>query len=456
MAIPGRIILAYGLPRLGMGAVVVAVALYVAKFGTDVLLIPPAAMAAIVSLARLWDGVSDPLAGYLSDRTRTRFGRRRPWLAASALPALLFLVMLWSPPGGWDVWSLTLWMGVAYLLYETAQTTFLVPHGALGVELTSDYHERTRLFGWTHLFAMLGMLVGLAVFHALNTAEQPRELAPVLALLTGGFWAATIAYAALRVPERPEYSTRPAPRARKAFTDVLRNRHARILLLTYGVDTLGAGAIIALTPFVAQYVLGDKALATWISLAFLLPQTLLIPLWIALARRIDKKKLWLAAMVVMTCGFFGQFTFSASTPLWMALAIPAVIGLARGVGEICAPAMQADIIDYDDLRTRERKEGAYLATWNLVRKGAGALAPFLTLSALQLTGYVPNVAQNEQTLFALRFFFGGFPAICFVIGIAIFTRYDLSRERHAEILRDLARRDAAGATPSERNASLQG
>jgi Na+/melibiose symporter-like transporter len=236
----------------------------------------------------------------------------------------------------------------------------------------------------------------------------------------------------------------------KAFADVLRNPHARILLLTYGVDTLGAGAIITLTPFVAQYVLGDKALATWLGLAFLLPQTLLIPLWIALARRIDKKKLWLGAMVVMACGFFGQFTFSASTPLWLALAIPGVIGLARGVGEICAPAMKADIIDYDDLRTGERKEGSYLATWNLVRKGASALAPFLTLSALQFTGYVPNAEQNEHTLFTLRFFFGAFPGICFLIGIVIFARYELGEEQHAEIRRELDRRETAGDPASER------
>lgn len=448
-AIPHRVIFAYGLPRLGMGAVVVAVALYVAKFGTDVLLIPPAAMAVIHSMARLWDGVSDPLVGHLSDRTRTRFGRRRPWLAASVLPTFLGVVMLWSPPGGWDAWSLTLWMGGAYVLYETAQTAFLVPHAALGVELTPDYHERTRLFGWTHLFSMVGMLIGLAVFHALNTAEQPRELARGLAIATGGFWALTIAYAALRLPERPRYSMQPAPRAVKAFADVLRNRHARILLLTYAVDTLGAGAIITLTPFVTQYVLGDGALATWLSLAFLLPQMLLIPLWIALARRIDKKKLWLGAMTVMACGFFGQFTFGESTPLWMALGIPAVIGMARGVGEICAPAMKADVIDYDELRTGERKEGSYLASWNMVRKSAGALAPFLTLSALQWTGYVPNAPQNEHTLLALRFFFGGFPGICFVIGIAIFARYDLAPERHAEIRRELDRREAAEATPSE-------
>jgi GPH family glycoside/pentoside/hexuronide:cation symporter len=454
------VLFSYGLPRLGMGAVAVSVALYVAKFGTDVLLIPPAAMAAIHSIARLWDGVSDPMAGYLSDRTRSRLGRRRPWLLASIIPAFLTVVMLWSPPEGLDVWTVTLWMGVAYVLFETAQTIFLVPYGALGVELTPDYHERTRLFGWTHLYSMIGMLIGLWLFHLLNTSEQPRVTARQLAIGAGAFWAITIAYATFRLRERTSYQDRPIPKAAKAFADVFRNRHARLVLLMYGIDTLGAGAIITLTPYITQYVLGDKGLATGLSLAFLLPQTLLVPLWIALARRIDKKTLWLGAMIVMACGFFGQFMFSRDMPVWLALAIPATIGLARGVGEICAPAIKADVIDYDELLTGERKEGSYLALWNMVRKGASALAPFLTLSMLQVSGYVPNVEQNDETLFVLRFFFGGFPCVCFIIGILIFTRYDLSESAHAEIRAELQRREAQRvrerAEPGSRDAAEKG
>jgi Na+/melibiose symporter-like transporter len=107
-----------------------------------------------------------------------------------------------------------------------------------------------------------------------------------------------------------------------------------------------------------------------------------------------------------------------------------------------APAIKADVIDYDELLTSERKEGSYLAPWNMVRKGASALAPFLTLSMLQVSGYVPNVEQNDETLFVLRFFFGGFPCVCFIVGILIFTRYDLSESRHAEIRAALQRREA--------------
>ena len=432
-AVPYRTLVAYGLPRLGMGMVGAVVALYAAKFGTDVLLIAPAAMATILALSRVWDGVSDPLVGYLSDQTRSQHGRRRPWMFASAIPLMTAIVMLWSPPLGWSSWELTVWIGIAFLLYETAQSAFLVPHGALGMELSTHYHERTRVFAWQHLFVMIGTLVGLVAFDLINSSSEPRRDARDLALIGGACCAALILYGAWRLPERYASSERPRLKMTKAFVDVFRNPHARILLAIYGIETLGAGAIITLSPYVTQYVLGDKGLATWLALMFLVPQALFTPLWIVLARRVDKKKLWLAGMSVMACGFLGQFMFSRSTPVWLVLGIPAIIGVARGIGEVCAPAIQADVIDYDEFVTNERKEGSYLAVLNMVRKSASAVAPFLTLTALQFTGYVPNAEQNEQTLFVLRFSFGLLPCISFMAGIAILARYSLSQQRHAEI-----------------------
>ncbi|SVC97595.1 uncharacterized protein METZ01_LOCUS350449, partial [marine metagenome] len=130
---------------------------YLMKFSTDVLLIAPAVMGTLLAASRLWDAVSDPVVGYLSDNTKSSVGRRRVWLYAAAIPMGMGMVMMWSPPLSFSGWLLVLWMGIALFAYETASTAFYVPHGALGVELTPNYHERTRLFGYTHMISAIGL-----------------------------------------------------------------------------------------------------------------------------------------------------------------------------------------------------------------------------------------------------------------------------------------------------------
>jgi Na+/melibiose symporter-like transporter len=221
---------------------------------------------------------------------------------------------------------------------------------------------------------------------------------------------------------------------------VFRNPHARPLLGMYAIESLGAGSIVVLAPFMAQYVYRDASLTTAIAGAYLLPQALLTPLWIALAHRIDKKRLWLGAMLVTCCGFFVQ-TFVTAEMRWLILALPCVLGVAAGVGAVCAPAIKADIIDFDEYQTGERKEGAYLAVWNFTRKCSAALTPVLAFASLQLAGYQPNVEQNELTQWVMRGFFGVFPGLCFIVGIAIFLRFRFNEREHAEIRRALDARD---------------
>ena len=440
--LPLSTFIAYGLPRFAMGFVGLVVALYFVKFGTDVLLIAPATMGAIQSLARLWDGVTDPLAGYLSDRTRSRFGRRRSWLFAAALPMMLAVILMWSPPSALSGFELVLWVAGGLLLYETVQDAFLIPHGALGIELSESYHERTRVFAWQHLFLALGTIFGLGAF-AWIEAGDARSRVQLVAIVGGAALAVTIFFAAWRLPERADYQGRGARNPWRAIGDVVRNPHARLLLFMYAIETAGSGALVVLTPYMSQYVYGDASLTTPLAGTYLLTQVLFAPLGIWLADRIDKKRLWLASMIATSCGFVA-LTFLTAGMLVPLLAVLCMLGVAAGVGAVCAPAIKADIIDFDEYQTGERKEGAYLAVWNFVRKCSGALAPVLALTSLQLAGYQPNVEQSERVIWVIRGFFGLFPAVCFVAGICIFLRFRFNQREHAEVRRALdARRQRA-------------
>ena len=157
------------------------------KFSTDVLLIAPAVMGAIFSISRIWDAISDPIAGYLSDRTTFKFGRRRTWMLISFVPIAFGFLAVFSPPENLQGQSLDLWMMIAILSFYSAITLFNVPHMALGAELSEDYHERTRLFGVRHIGFTLGSILSLVSMSLLISEESSptgdvRELASNLAL----------------------------------------------------------------------------------------------------------------------------------------------------------------------------------------------------------------------------------------------------------------------------------
>ncbi|MFP6807020.1 MAG: MFS transporter [Pseudomonadales bacterium] len=144
-------IISYNVPTVGVGFMFFIASLYLMKFATDELLIPPAAMGVIFGLSRIWDAVTDPLAGYFSDRTTLKSGRRRPWILASIIPICLTFYMIWNPPSSLSEFGNIIWMGVAVILFYTAMTAFSVPHTALGAELSNNYHERTKIFGLRHM-----------------------------------------------------------------------------------------------------------------------------------------------------------------------------------------------------------------------------------------------------------------------------------------------------------------
>ncbi|TDJ36812.1 MAG: MFS transporter [Gammaproteobacteria bacterium] len=432
------VIWAYSIPRIGFGILGILFATYLMKFATDVLLIAPAVMGTLLAASRLWDGASDPLIGYLSDRTRSRFGRRRVWLFWAAIPTGLGMVMMWSPPNTLDATWLVIWMGAGLLLYETASTGFNIPHGALGVELTPNYHERTRLYGYSHMIGAIGTILGLGALHLMNIAEDKRQFAFELSLVVGALVALLILGSTRMLPERLDYQGRGGQHAVKSFLDVFRNPHARLLLIVFGVETFGAASIGLMVPYIVEYVIPMRDLMVPLLLVYIVPQFVLTPLWIVLARRYGKKNLWLLGMLGSAGAFFGLFWLEGTGPLIWIYAFGA--GLAAGIGAVVAPAIQADIIDYDEYTTHERKEGAYLAVWNLVRKSAASVTALVMGISLQLAGFEPNVEQTEAAKLTMRALFGLLPAACYVIGAILFLRFRFNEAEHAEIRRAIADR----------------
>lgn len=425
--------------------------LYVMKFSTDVLLIAPAVMGAIFSLSRIWDAISDPLVGYLSDRTSFRLGRRRTWILASCLPISIGFYAVFAPPASMQGADLTLWMTVAIIGFYSAMTLFFVPHMALGAELSTDYHERSRLFGVRHVFFTLGSILSLAVMYALINEEfaeggNVRQMAREYALLAISVMVVLVIYAATALRERPDFQNRQQGGPLQAFRDIWGNPHARLLITVTFIENVGSAAIAALTLYISQYVVGAPAMAPLIILAFMVPSTVFVPVWIPLSKRFGKIKVWMCGMVLTGVSFGGMFILpfldSLDHRLTLIIVLAAFAGLANGCGGTLGPSLQGDVIDYDEYETGERKEGSYFAAWNFVYKSALGVMLLLTGFVLDFAGFVPNVEQTMQVKIAMVSLYGLFPLVCYTIGAILFSRFKLDEQAYQVIRAELDARRA--------------
>ncbi|MCP5071663.1 MAG: MFS transporter, partial [bacterium] len=380
-----------------------------------------------------------PITGYYSDRTKLPLGRRRPWLLASIPAVALSFSFMWNPPIGLSQEGLTLWMAIAVLGFYSAMTIFIVPHQSLGAELTSNYHDRSRVFAYRHVVWSIGALIALGLMQWLIDVDEPRAAAGAMGPAVSAVTAVLILYAVIRLRERPEYQGRATGSPLQSYRDVWANRPARLLLIVFLIESLGGATIGILTPYIARYIVGRPDLTGVFILAYMAPSIAFTPIWLPLARRFGKKRLWMFSMMV-TSGCFGGMFFVGEGTIYLISAMAALAGTAASCGSIMSPSIQSDVIDFDEHRTGERKEGAYFAAWNFVYKTSTGITLMLTGAMLEWSGFVPNVEQGESVRAWIIGLYSLFPLFCYIIGTALFSRFSLDEETHRRIQKELAER----------------
>ena len=442
--------IAYGMPGLGAGYMYLLMSLYVMKFSTDVLLIAPAVMGVIFSISRIWDAVSDPIAGYLSDRTTFKFGRRRTWMLISFIPISFGFLAVFSPPESMQGQSLDLWMMIAILSFYSAITLLNVPHMALGAELSEDYHERTRLFGVRHIGFTLGSILALVSMSLLISEENNpdgdvRQLASSLAFYAIGAMSLMIFFAVSKLKENPEFQNRVNKNPFKAFRDVWINPHAKILIIVLFIENLGGAVIGVLTLYVTQYIVEAPAWAPLIIFAYMLPSALSVPLWIPLSRRFGKIRLWVFSLAFTGISFGGIFIIpfldSVTDRLIVMFIGAALGGMAAGCGGAIGPSVKGDVIDYDEYLTGERKEGSYFAALNFVFKSATGIMLLVTGFVLQFSGFIPNQPQTMEVKIALISLYGLVPLVFYSLGAyLLYKKFKFGEKEHAAIKQQIQER----------------
>jgi GPH family glycoside/pentoside/hexuronide:cation symporter len=425
MTLSARHLLAYGGPIVGLAYLLFFVQFYFLKFATDVLLLPPALVGGLFALAKVWDATCNPIVGSWSDRTRSAYGRRRPFLFA-ALPCLvLSFVMLWNPPAMDSSWLLLAWVGVGLFAFFSSFALYAIPHAALGAEMSPDSHQRTRLFGAKQISFTFGMLCAFGAIDMAMNADTPRTAAGGMAVPGALIAAALLAVTPLLIRE-PSTQRGGGQSLATGLRDVMANRAARILLTVWFIESLGVGAVGTMAPYIAQYLLERPDVVGTLPAAYVVAGIISIPVWVRISHRYGARNTWLTAMLIGAAAFGGMM-FVPTEELAPLLALLVVAGGAMGCGSVLASSLMADIIDLDESVTGERKEGIYSSALLFALKIGNSVATALSGLILAAVAFTPNVEQSAESLFGMRLLMGGLPCLGFLVGAAIFRSFPLGR-----------------------------
>jgi GPH family glycoside/pentoside/hexuronide:cation symporter len=428
--------LAFGAPTFAGAAMAIPLAIHLTIFYSDVILVPLGVIALAKSLGRAFDALTDPLMGWVTDRTRSRWGRRRPWLALGAPGTALAFFAMFAPPEALGPAAAGAWLGAMYIVYSIFQTIYQIPLYGLGAELTLDYRERNSLFSVEQAFSVAGTLFASAV---------PGLLAAQLGARRGYFWFAAVFGGLLvllmwnlvrRVRERADFATRPANPLVPGVRRVLRNRAFRLLLAVYLVGALTGAIPGTLMPYFVTYVLKPEgAPLKWISLFLFLyfgTGLLCLPLWVWLANRIGKKATWLLSFVSGGTGSLALY-FVPEGDVGLFGVILVWAGSSFAARLFLGPSIQADVIDYDELLTGKRREAQYGGLWSIMTKFAVIPSLTIPLAVLATLGYEPNVEQSEEVKLAIRAIFALAPALTALVAFAVACFFPITQQVHQRI-----------------------
>lgn len=378
----------------------------------------------LATLARtiflIWDAVNQPLAGYFSDRTNTKYGRRKPWLYASIPLYMLTFIMVFSPPEGMNESSLFTWFLVALILFEAVSTIIWVNYGALFPELFKGDRQRTKASAVQQGFQIVALLIGTAltpiIFDAMGFSKMSLIYALIFAVLMILFLRST--------KEDEEARSVPQPKLIEAFRLTLSNKPFWLFNLANSFAQTVNGLLSSMIPFYAKYVLRIPEAQNTILLASIFVSVIpLVAVWYWLIRRMDPVKGWRLSLVA-----YGLSVI----PLWFGTSLTSgiIAGVLVGFGLagflVTPPVVSSIIIDLDNERTGSRREGIYTAVSGFITRSSGLISALAFLIVGMIFGYESGDNPGPDPESTFRYLISVVPLglLCISIVFSLFVRIE--------------------------------
>ena len=446
--------IAYGMGDLGAGMTSQFLAFFLLIFLTKEAKMPPDIAGAVLAVGKIWDAVNDPLVGMLSDRTRTRWGRRYPWMFLTAIPFGLSYCLIWLVPFGPDqVWLSFAYYVVITTIFQVFFTTTNLPYTTLTAEMTQNYDERTALTSFRLASSVGGgvfILLANAISGQFFTDEKQRYL--VLGAIAGFFVIVTIFICIFGTFGYTESKAKAAGRSMNATAEeteeqitflqqlkmVLRNRPFLYVIGIYLCSWLALQITATVIPFYGEYWMNiDGGI-----IALIVQGTAIVMMFVcaALSKRIGKRNLYFLGagswILIQIALFFlqpGQMSFL--------FVLSALAGFGVATAYVVPWSILPDVIELDELNTGRRREGMFYSFMTLAQKFGLAIGIYLVGLALKFSQFdETQIAQPESALTAIRFFMGPVPLVLLVAGVVLVYFYPITKEFHAEVMLRLAER----------------
>jgi GPH family glycoside/pentoside/hexuronide:cation symporter len=416
-------------------------------FLTDVAGLRPDYAGWAIGASRLWDAINDPLFGLLSDRIRTRWGRRRVLLLFGAVPLGVFFMLMWIVPALDQIW-LAVYYAMTFILFDTAFTIVHVGYNSLTPEMTSDYDERSSLNGFRMIFSIAGTLCAIILATVLGwSITDARTLYLILGVGLGliSIIPPFVVFSITR--ERPAEELPQSLPLGQALKQTLSNRPFRMVMGLYLLSWTTASIIAAVLVYFANYYLRVSEQANYFVLTAQGSAILFIPIIVKISRHLDKRRAFIIGSFSWVVVLLSISALPANQ-IGLAYLLAALAGFGIATAYVVPWSMVPDVVEYDEVRSGQRREGSYYAFASFFQKLATGVALWGMGQALAMTGYItppltgPLPAQPEAAINAIRIFTGPIPAMLLFLAVLFAWKYPITRESHHATLLELAEREA--------------
>lgn len=449
--------LGYGAAEMGLVGAEVLIELYLLKFYHTVVGLDPLWAGLALGVAMVWDAVSDPLMGEISDQTAHPAGRRRPWMMPGALALAVTVIVIFNPPGLGSIVAKFFYLLFSYLALTTAMTVIGVPHLALGGELSFDRDERTAVFGYRRLYSTLGLFVGTALpalalwmlggDSSSDTTWSSQGLGSVGAalIIVISTWVTVRSTRGLDRPLTARTDSLQPGHLLKAQLDVARGPVFRWLLAAFVIAGVGRALNASLAFYYYEYRLefSEKQTVAFILIPFILGLLGSIPCWVALSRRFGKRMPAILGVVGLGVLISVFYPILPAREFFGPVTIAVVAGFLGG-SIILMESLVADVVDVDELETGFNREGLHFGMWRMGVKLSRAGG--LLLSGILLQRFVgfdtsvhdqaPGVAER------IGWIFGPGVGVLLILGALTLLRFPLTESIHRRIQTELVARRA--------------
>jgi GPH family glycoside/pentoside/hexuronide:cation symporter len=450
--LPLKTKLGYGVGDLGGNLFFTVIGFWLMNYLTDSVGLSGTFAGIVMMIGKGWDAITDPVVGFLSDKTKTKWGRRRPWIIFGALPLGIAFAYLFSAPDLGESIQLFIWASVTYVVVSTLYTFVNIPYNSLAPEITKNYKERTLLSSYRNIFAVVGTLIGagaaLPIINAfavktteivdgatVETITNPSPGYMAMGIVFGAVMTISAVLLFLGTKEPPVHDEKHTIKQSifKNYIDTFKNKPFVLILLTFTFNIVGVTIVQGSLIYYFKYVLLNEGLLTIALIVMLVTSMIFIPIWTKISYKLGKKQSYILGMSIFSIVVLLVFFIGHMIPIYIVIGMMFFAGVGFATHYVMPWAIIPDAVEYDYAQTGKRREGVYYGLWTFVTKVGQAIAGLLIGIVLDAFGYIENlIPQSGDVQFGIRLLIGPITVVFFIIANIILSRYPIDEKFYNE------------------------